>query len=266
MKINRIPMILVVLCAIALTLSGLGVRTGLWTYPTGFTMLRWAAYGALFAATCAIVVMAIPKARSGVVGGLLFSICLGLGIAYFPWSWMQQAKALPPIHDITTDLSDPPAFHAILPLRAGASNPADYGGPGVAAAQRKGYPDIQPLELAFNPGVAFETALKAARAMGWQVIAADPSAGRIEATATTLWFGFKDDIVVRVRPKAAGSRIDVRSVSRVGNSDIGTNAKRIREYLAKVRENETISRNAGDRFEQMVSGRRGPNRSGVFQF
>jgi uncharacterized protein (DUF1499 family) len=70
--------------------------------------------------------------------------------------------------------------------------------------------------------------------MGWEIVAADPATGRIEATATTLWFGFKDDIVVRVSASEQGSRIDVRSVSRVGRSDIGTNAKRIREYLAKL--------------------------------
>lgn len=240
MKIGRIPVIFAVLSAIVLALSGLGVRAGLWTHPTGFVMLRWAAYGGLAAATCAIVALAFPKTRSVVVGGLIFSICLGLAVAYLPWSLMQQARALPPIHDITTDLSEPPVFRAILPLRAAASNPADYGGPEVAAAQRNGYPDIQPLELAYSPEIAFENALKVATAMGWQVVAADPGEGRIEATATTLWFGFKDDVVVRVKPVATGSRVDVRSVSRVGKSDVGTNAKRIREYLAKMQAMETV--------------------------
>jgi uncharacterized protein (DUF1499 family) len=240
MQIGRIPVILALLSAIALALSGLGVRAGFWTYPAGFTMLRWAAYGGLAAAACAIVAIAIPKTRSGAVGGLLLSICLGLGVAYLPWSLMQQARALPPIHDITTDLSEPPAFQAILPLRAAASNPAEYGGPEVAAAQRKAYPDIRPLELASSPEVAFGHALTVARAMGWQVVAADPGQGRIEATATTLWFGFKDDIAVRVKPGATGSRVDVRSVSRVGKSDLGTNAKRIQEYLAKVQANQSV--------------------------
>ncbi len=240
MKTGRIAVLLALLPAIALALSGLGVRAGLWAYPTGFTMIRWAAVGGLVVATCALVALAIPKTRLGAVGGLLLSVCLGLGVAYLPWSWLQQAKAVPPIHDITTDLSDPPAFRAILPLRAGAENRADYGGPAVAAAQRQGYPDLKPLALAFSPRVAFEYALTAAKAMGWQVIAADPSEGRIEATASTVWFGFKDDVVVRVRSSATGSRIDVRSVSRVGKSDVGTNARRIRAYLAKVQANETV--------------------------
>jgi uncharacterized protein (DUF1499 family) len=70
--------------------------------------------------------------------------------------------------------------------------------------------------------------------MGWELVASDSAAGRIEATATTPWFGFKDDVVVRVRPDGSGSRIDVRSVSRVGKSDVGANAKRIRTYLADI--------------------------------
>jgi uncharacterized protein (DUF1499 family) len=238
MKVARIPVIVAVLSALLLALSGLGVHAGLWPYPTGFGMLGWSAYGGLAAAAGALLAMAIPKVRAGAVGGLVFSLCLGLGVAYLPWSFMQAARALPPIHDITTDMAEPPQFRAILPLRAGAPNPSGYGGAEVAAAQKKGYPDLAPLELAASPGAAFESALKAATAMGWQVVAAVPGEGRIEATATTLWFGFKDDVVVRVTPNAAGSRIDVRSVSRVGKSDIGTNAKRIREYLAKVKASE----------------------------
>jgi uncharacterized protein (DUF1499 family) len=147
---------------------------------------------------------------------------------------MRQARLLPPIHDITTDLDDPPAFEAILPLRAGAPNPAAYGGPEVAAAQRAGYPDLAPLRLNASVPEAYRRALAAARGMGWDIVAADSAAGRIEATATTRWFGFKDDVVVRVRAAGAGARVDVRSVSRVGRSDVGTNARRIREYLGRV--------------------------------
>lgn len=234
MKIGRVPFLLVLLPIVMLVMSGLGVRLGLWSFGTGFAIFRWAAYGGLAVAACAIVALAIPKIRSGAVGGLVLSIALGLGVAYPPWHWSQQARSVPPIHDISTDLTDPPAFVAVLPHRAGAQNPATYGGPEAAAAQRKGYPDIQPLELAVAPEAAYARALAAAQAMGWELVVADAAAGRIEATATTLWFGFKDDVVVRVRPAATGSRLDVRSVSRVGKSDVGTNAKRIRAYLAKV--------------------------------
>jgi uncharacterized protein (DUF1499 family) len=80
-----------------------------------------------------------------------------------------------------------------------------------------------------------QKAIDAARALDWEIVASDAPAGRIEATATTMWFGFKDDIVVRVRPEAGGgSRVDVRSVSRVGQSDVGANAKRIREFIRRL--------------------------------
>ena len=87
-----------------------------------------------------------------------------------------------------------------------------------------------------SPGAAFARALASARAMGWTLVAADSAAGRIEAIATTRWFGFKDDVVVRIEPDPAGSRVDVRSVSRVGGSDVGTNARRIRKFLGEMQE------------------------------
>jgi uncharacterized protein (DUF1499 family) len=86
------------------------------------------------------------------------------------------------------------------------------------------------------PNQAFDRALATARAMGWEIIASDPTAGRIEATDTTLWFGFKDDVVVRVEAAPGGSRVDVRSLSRVGLSDVGTNAARIEKYLTALGE------------------------------
>jgi uncharacterized protein (DUF1499 family) len=151
-----------------------------------------------------------------------------------PLSYLQTARSVPPIHDITTDPEDPPEFEAIVPLRAEAPNPVVYGGPQVAAQQRDAYPDIAPADYPVAPEVAFEAALVAADAMGWTVVATDKAAGRIEATDRTFWFGFIDDVVIRVRPTDAGSRIDVRSTSRVGVGDFGTNAARIRNYLQEL--------------------------------
>ena len=111
-----------------------------------------------------------------------------------------------------------------------------YGGAEVAAKQRASYPEIAPAELSLPPDRAFDRALAAAHAMGWEVVLSDPAGGRIEATDTTFWFGFKDDVVVRVIPQPTGSRVDVRSLSRVGGGDIGANAARIRAYLAKLKD------------------------------
>jgi uncharacterized protein (DUF1499 family) len=87
------------------------------------------------------------------------------------------------------------------------------------------------VTLSDPPARAFERALAVARAQGWEIVAAVPAEGRIEATDTTRFFGFKDDIVIRVKAEGAGSRVDVRSLSRVGKSDVGKNASRIRAYL-----------------------------------
>jgi uncharacterized protein (DUF1499 family) len=225
------------IAGLALLLAGPGHRFGLWSFGIGFSIIRWAAYGGIVAALiCAtgLIMAPLRRQRRGLYRALA-GLVIGLVVAGVPWSYVRTARAVPPIHDITTDPEDPPAFVAILPLRAGAANPATYGGPEVAAEQRQADPDIRPLVVEAAPAPAFDGALAAARAMGWRIVAAEAAQGRIEATDRTLWFGFTDDIVVRIRPDGTGSRIDVRSVSRVGKSDLGTNAARVRAYLAKLR-------------------------------
>ena len=167
---------------------------------------------------------------------LTVTIVFILGVA----TCAKLAGGAPPIHDITTDTSDPPLFVDVLPLRASARNSADYGGSRVALLQRAAYPDIVPIDLALAPAAAFAKARAAANAMGWAIVAADSSAGRIEATATTRVFRFRDDVVIRIRPRDGGSRLDIRSVSRIGGSDLGKNASRIREFIVRLR--ESVSR------------------------
>ena len=104
----------------------------------------------------------------------------------------------------------------------------------IASQQREAYPDLQPVTVEMPPAQAFERALATVQDMGWELVATEADAGRIEATDTTFWFGFKDDVVIRVKPAGGGSRIDIRSLSRVGGGDVGTNAKRIRDYVAAL--------------------------------
>src|SRR5690606_31111513 len=125
-------------------------------------------------------------------------------------------------------------FEAVLPLRDDATNPPEYGGKEVAEQQRAAYPDILPFRMAEPPAEAFDAALAAARDMGWEVVSADQVTGRIEAVDTTFWFGFRDDVVVRIMAVDGGSRIDVRSKSRVGRGDAGANAKRIERFLDRL--------------------------------
>jgi uncharacterized protein (DUF1499 family) len=141
------------------------------------------------------------------------------------------AHRLPRINDITTDTENPPRFESILPLRKDAPTPVEYGGPKIAAQQIRAYPDVKPAVFPLSPEKVFALALAAAKNMGWRIIEANLNEGRIEASDTTFWFGFTDDIVVRVRAEAGGSRVDVRSLSRVGLSDVGTNARRIEKFM-----------------------------------
>ncbi len=230
-----------VLAALLFASSGPGTRLGLWDFRTGLAMLKWGAYVGIFgvvltAAAIAALALAGGGHRDGrrAVVPLATALVLAGAAVLVPWLGLRRARAVPPIHDITTDTEAPPAFVAVLPLRAGAPNTAVYGGDSVAALQRKGYPDLRPLHVDAPPATAYTHALAVARAMEWEVVAADSAAGRIEATATTRWFGFHDDVVVRLRPDGTGTRVDVRSVSRVGGSDVGANAARIRAYLARV--------------------------------
>jgi hypothetical protein len=149
------------------------------------------------------------------------------------------------IHDISTDLSDPPAFEAILPLRGDVPNPAAYDGPATAAEQRRTYPELGPLTVSEPVPQALSAAVAAGQGMGWDIVAVDETRGRLEAVATTRLLRFKDDIVVRMRSEASGTRIDVRSKSRVGRSDLGANARRIRAFLDALRQSLTEAPAAG---------------------
>lgn len=234
-RLRRFAPAIAGLAALLLLVSGPGTRFGLWDFRTGFQLLRWGAYLGIAGAGLGIVALLWRPAGSRLWRPLL-AIALGMMATVVPWIWMERAGRVPAIHDISTDTERPPAFVAVLPLRAGAPNPSEYGGPEIAAQQRAAYPDIAPLALDRLPAEAFALALREARESGWEIVAADSAAGRIEATSTTAWFGFKDDVVVRVAQEGNGSRVDVRSVSRVGLSDVGTNASRIRGYLNRLRE------------------------------
>jgi uncharacterized protein (DUF1499 family) len=233
-RLAVITLAIAVLALLLLAASGTGYRAEAWSLRTAFTMIRWAAYVGI--AACVAALLGILVARPVGRPTLLFAAALLIAAAatWIPWSWKQRAGAVPPIHDVTTDTQDPPQFVAVLPLRASAPNSAVYGGDSIAVQQRAGYPDLAPVRLALAPNAVFTRARAAVDEMGWTFVAADSAAGRIEATATTRWFGFKDDVVVRVRPDDTGSRVDVRSVSRVGGGDVGANAARIRAFVARL--------------------------------
>lgn len=222
--------------ALLAVMSGFGSRWGLWHFGTGFTLLRRAAYGGIFVVF--LSAFAMYRTRPGTTRRgfyvALGALLLGLLTVGIPWRATRAAAGAPPIHDITTDTENPPTFVAVAPLRANDPNPIEYGGSEVAAQQRRAYPEIRPVILDLPVERAFQRALDAARGMGWEIVEADAAAGRIEATDRTFWFGFRDDVSIRLTPLDGRTVVDVRSKSRVGRGDMGTNARRVREYLAAV--------------------------------
>jgi uncharacterized protein (DUF1499 family) len=225
-----------VLALLMLFITGPGSRFGWWHFRTSFDLMKYAAYVGVAAVVLSIIGLVLSHGRLRLVA--VVGLALGALAFLLPWSWRRDARQYPGIHDITTDVQNPPAFVAIAPLRADASNPVEYAGDSVAQVQREAYPDIQPLMLAMPVDSAFTLAVLAAREMGWEMVDQDRRQGRIEATATTPWMGFKDDVVIRVSSASGISRVDVRSKSRVGRGDVGANAKRIRQYLQRLRESD----------------------------
>ena len=229
-RVATLAVIAAVASVLMLAAAGPLYRTGLLDLTKAFGVLRWAAYGGIGALLVAVLAVIVARRHRTGMASAVTAIVAGLIALAMPFSWLRQAARVPRIHDVTTDTDHPPQFVAVVPLRAGAANPVQYGGPAIAAQQHQGYADITPLSLTIAPHQAFDRCLASARKMGWEIVASDPASGRIEATDTTFWFGFKDDIV-RIAAAPGGSRVDVRSLSRVGLSDVGTNAARIRKYL-----------------------------------
>jgi len=199
--------------------------------------MPWAAYSGLAAMAVAILAVLFGRRslRGWPIAAAAMAFVVGAAIAYVPWHYNQLRGSGP--NDITTDLDIPPPFAAVLAQRKAdnSQNNGEYKGAKAVELQRRNYPDIAPVTLDLPPPAAFDRALAAAKRLGWAIVETDKEAGRIEASEKSRWLGFTDDVVVRVAPAAAGSRIDVRSSSRVGTGDFGVNAARVRRYLAALR-------------------------------
>jgi len=227
LRLQRVASYLAVGVSGCVVLIPLAYRLGV--LPLGVAFACFA--GGIAIGSLSALAIGISLIRTGVDRKKLFAtIALSVitSVVAMPWISVVAAVGAPAIHDITTDMSDPPRFvEAVQYVGLGRT---DYGGEELAKQQREAYPDIAPILVTESPDEAFNLALEVTRDMGWKVIAADARDQRIEATDTTFWFGFVDDIVIRIRPEGIGSRIDVRSLSRVGVGDLGANASRIRRY------------------------------------
>ncbi len=228
-------------------IGALGSGWGLWDFSKGFIAMAAALGLALFSVVCGLLIGWLQK-RKSVSGGKAprwAGMLLGLFMAGWLLNIVYTGRSVPAIHDISTDLADPPQFQA-LSLRAdnfeNIPGKDEVAMKGMSPQQRwvmihqREYGDIRSVRISQPVGAVIAKAERLAKARGWEIGAVDPATGRMEATDVTRFFRFKDDVVIRVRATedGTGSIVDMRSVSRVGVSDLGANAKRVRSFLADL--------------------------------
>lgn len=193
-------------------------------------------YG-IFTAVAALVLLALQiifKRNTLTLASAAITVALSAVALGLPLSMLSKGKSVPPIHDISTDLINPPEFVAIAPLRADAPNPIAYAGEATAAQQRQGYPELKTLSYLQSKAELVNAVEQAATNLGWELANTDTSEGVVEATDTTMWFGFEDDVVVRITDIGNKRLVDIRSKSRVGGSDLGKNAERIHGFIKEL--------------------------------
>ena len=241
--------------AIALSAGGLaaalvaavGSGAGAWPFGTGFAILRYAFFAAVAGGLLAIVAFFVARRGKVRTGWLnLVAVVIALAFGAYLISQIATARRVPAIHDVTTNLVEVPQFGTLQVRADNLENIPDDGRPELAALDpesrwkaihRKSYGDLRALRLPLSVADTMKRAEALVRARGWHVARVDTRAGIVEATATTFFFRFKDDVVLRVRAdpaRSGGSVVDMRSISRVGTSDIGVNAQRIRAFLTDL--------------------------------
>ena len=227
LRIRNLSIVLLVL----LPLSALGSRFGLWPFTVGLLLLTISMLGSLLIQIINAIWL-FRKPATGTKTALRYASLFALPPLVLVAAFMRgDDGARAGIHNITTDFENPPQFVAAVEQRGEGSNPLAYTSE-IAAIQQEFFPEVGSLQSDLTPAQAFSQAVTTAQAMGWSIYAQDEQAGKIEAVETTFWFGFKDDIVIRIQAADGGSTIDLRSVSRVGRGDLGANAKRIVGFQA----------------------------------
>lgn len=223
-----------------LPVGALGSKIGIWPFTGGFMLLAVGVVLATIVFFLSIVALVFTSMRNmknerpPIAGGLAISVV----VLALMFNQFMAARSVPPIHNISTDTVNPPEFDQVLALREEeGSNDQAYDTAALAELQQQAYPQVKPLISQVAQDAMIERVVGVLTDMGLEIVNTDESAGRVEATDETFWFGFKDDVVVRVRPEGTGSVVDIRSVSRVGQSDLGKNAARISEILAALQAN-----------------------------
>lgn len=233
---RRVAIFSLPVIVLAIVLHRLGLVEYEVAYITLLAGLAIALLGILLAGAAFVVIW-----NEGLRGlGRAIAACV-IGVAVMAWPTFEFARGvtLPAISDITTDPSDPPRFVAVASARPSSANPVAYPGEDAAIRQRIAYPGVKPYEIDASADEVFNIALSIVERRGWRVLdSVTPRGGqregRIEAVALTVIMGFREDISIRIRTAGSGVRIDMRSASRYGNHDLGSNARRIERFLADV--------------------------------
>ena len=200
---------------------------------TAFTGFKFGVFAGI-ATLILLVLQILFKRKTVTLGSTIMALLLSTIAIAIPLSMLNKGKSVPPIHDISTDLVNPPEFVVIAPLRADAPNPVEYAGVEVATQQRAAYPELQTLNYTQSKSELVEATKQAIDNLGWQLVNIDTNQGIIEATDRTMWFGFKDDVIVRITDNGSKRLVDIRSKSRVGGSDLGKNAERIHGFIEEL--------------------------------
>ena len=221
-----------IVCLVLLLLSGPLYQLELVSFGLILKMLKIVVPIGL----AAILLLLIARLTGAVKNRAIFLMIILAAVLYLPISNALTVKSLPYIHDITTDTTNTPAFSEIMmAARSEARNPPEYLAGEVTEKQQEAYPDIQPLLLEADLATSLERVRATVNKMGWDLVS--DKNDRIEATDTSFWFGFKDDVIIRLQSAGDKTRIDMRSKSRIGESDIGANANRIRSFFKALQSN-----------------------------
>ena len=221
---------------VALPVGALGTKLGIWPFTGGFLLLAVGVVLATIAFFLGLIgaIYSNAKKRASDRKSCLIGVAISIVVLGLMGNQFMMATGVPPIHNITTDTDDPPQFRSLVAVReAEGANPHKYDSE-LAGVQQEAYPHIKPLISTVSSGEMFRRVVTTLESMNMEVVAQDAVSGHVEATDETFWFGFKDDVVVRVQAEGSGSIVDIRSVSRVGQSDLGKNAERIAAIIAAL--------------------------------
>ena len=211
-------------CLLLPLLGIVGTRWHWWPYTLGL-MLLMAALG------LAILLLPLALWHRQWLAALPPLLLLML---VFPF--LLRGLTLPVIHDISTDTAHPPSLTAASRLRSASDHPTDYEGEALARRQAATWPSLGPLLLPYPPGQVHRRVRNLIAQRGWTLTADNEQ--QLEAVVSSRLFGFRDDVAIRLTPvendAEVHTRVDMRSASRVGKSDLGANAERIRAFLADL--------------------------------